>query len=802
VASGSHPRADHKNRPVAATLEASGAEIPNLKTGGANNRPASQVMAWLKRSSESAAPDAGFEQYWEEQGLLWCAFALAAGIAVYGVLPTEPSLFGVLIVAGSAAAYLLHALRHRSLGWKAALMLACVIGFAVAAVRSAGVEAPRLGEDMNVTLTGTVLERQATARQARLVVSVASVNGWQVTGRGFPQKVRMRVPADSDGAVGDHVRLRGRLFPPPGPVHPGGYDFSFRAYFDRIGATGFSYGPAELLAPVDNSPAMRAAALVAKLRTGLADQIRSVLKAGPESALIVAVLVGDRSGIAEEQEESLRAAGLAHILAISGLHMALFAGGTYGGVLLLLALIPSLALRWPTHKWAALAALLAAVFYLLLSGAGVATQRSFLMIALVFLGILTGRRGLTLRSVALAGFVLLLFAPERLFLPGFQMSFAAVICLVAVYDIWRRRERGLDVRPDSQGWKAGVFRFVGRWAAGLFVTALVAGLATGIVGVHHFGRVAPFGLIGNMLGMPVFTLLVMPMGVLSLVLMPLGLAALPLTVMSYGVSILLRIAEFTAGLDAGTGTVGTLEAAPALLLVSALFAALLLPGRLRLLALVPLAVGTVFVSLSRPPDIQVPSSGSRLAARDIDGMLRYAGRTNSFLTELWSQREGVSRRETGSRKMISPQRRCDRQGCVVKAYPRTTSPAATPELAVPIVLALPKALDALALDCRYADIVVSDLVVGGDCGAGLVLDRKIRKERGAISLWLSDRPPEPELPDKGRTGEELPAADQAAWRKPEIERIVYAIPDPPRPWHAAGHVTRQSLRRAVRAEGE
>ena len=794
---GSEPQVDHKTR--------SGTEDPDAAQrrilSAASSRPDRRRhgSAWWRGNKDtgSAAKAIAFERFWDEQGLLWSAFAFAAGITVYFGLPSEPSRF-VLAVGGVLLAWILLRARNRQvLSWRAVLVLACAAGLLAGAFRGLVVEAPRLAEEMNAELGGWVLTRQAGLKHDRLVLRVETVNRSVVDEHTFPRKVRLRVPKDSPGRVGDQVRLRGRLFPPPGPVHPGGYDFSFRAYFAGIGATGFSFGAAEVTGQGDGGLYLRAAALVAKARQGLADHIRSVLGDRPETALIVALLVGDRSGISEEQEELLRASGLAHILAISGLHMALFAGGTYGSVLLLLALFPALSLRWPTHKWAAVAALVAATLYLLLSGASVATQRSYLMIALVFLGILSGRRGLTLRSVALAALVLLVLAPERLFFPGFQMSFAAVICLVAVYDHWRRRDRQLQTRQHEPGLGRRVLRSLLQWVLGLVVTALVAGLATGIIGAHHFGRVAPYGVVGNLLGMPVFTLLVMPMGVLSLVLMPLGLAVVPLSLMSFGVSVLLKVADFTAGLDAGMGAVGRLEAGAALLLSGALFAGLLLPGRLRLVSVALFAAGAGLALQSRPPDLQIAATGSRIAARDADGMLRYSGRSNAFVTDLWFQVEGISSQAIKSRKMISPQRRCDSLGCMVQTYGRAESEEEIQETMRPFTVAFPRNLEALADDCRYADLIVSDLVVLGGCDAAVVLDKTARRARGAVSIWLSSRaPPEPAILS-GTNSNASDAKVPPPIRRWRIERLVHAIPDPPRPWNAPGTVTRKSLRQAA-----
>lgn len=750
------------------------------------------------------------ELYWDTHGLLWIGFSFAAGIALYGVLPEEPYWPFLLICCGFLTAAAFWRSVHRSPGKLLLLLLALFCGMTAAAVRTASLDAPRLSEPLNADLTGTVVRVEENASGQRLLLEVATVNGADRGRVTFPERVRIQVRGSTGVRTGERIAIRTRLFPPPGPVSPGGYDFAFRAYFDRIGGTGFSYGPAEALEGAKPSIGIRAAAAIEDVRGVLAGRIKESLAGKPEASLAVALLVGDRSGITEELEEDLRAAGLAHILAISGLHMALFAGGAFSATLLLLALIPGASLRWPIHKWAALAALGSATAYLVISGAAVATQRSFLMIALVFLGILLGRRGLTLRSVALAGLFLLMLAPERLFLPGFQMSFAAVICLVAVYGLWRQRER-LAVRKErTSGLPGRVGRFLGKWVLGLTVTAVVAGVATGIIGANHFARIAPYGLLGNLLGMPVFTLIVMPMGVLAMMLLPFGLAALPLSLMAVGLSLLQDIAAFTARLGDGAGAVGRLAAGAGVMFIAALFFGLLLPARWRFAALVPLVAGIALASISRPPDILVAASGTQVAARDEDGVLRFSGSRRSFSGDLWLQDEGVPQGAIQSHKMKSHQKTCGELGCVVLAHGKSDESRSLPALAI----ALPKVAEALILDCRYGDIIVSDLSVSESCSAGLVLDREMRARRGAVSIWLEADP----VGGANRTadgsiqglGSESIGGGEGGRAEADgtpghrnlarvaIKEIRYAIPDPPRPWHRQGTVTYDSLPRRQR----
>lgn len=767
--------------------------ISGGRAQGSGHRPAKGRSVWTFLSKSGRRQKASStDTFWQRQALLWITFSFAAGIAIYALLPAEPSwplLSGVLAGAGL---YWLREQHRLGVSRWVLLALGFWAGLTCAALRTAYIDAPRLAEEMTVDLTGYVVERQESVRGTRLVLSVDTVEGRSTSDTTFPALARIRVPSQSTASVGNLVQLRARLFPPAGPVLPGGYDFSFRAFFSQIGATGFSFGTPTVLPQSEVPLRLFADAAVQSVRNRFGKSLKRHLPDGQETALVMALLVGDRSGIDGAHEENLRAAGLAHILAISGLHMALFAGGAYAAALFLLALVPGLSLRWPIHKAAALVALLAAVFYLMVSGASVATQRSFLMITLVFLGILAGRRGVTLRSVAIAGLVLLVLAPERLFFPGFQMSFAAVICLVAVYETWRDRYDPFGKHDSivSSLRRRFVSSFTG-WMLGLLVTALVAGLATGIIAAHHFGRVAPFGVLGNLLGMPVFTLLVMPMGVLGVILMPFGLAGLPLSVMSLGLTLILQIASFVAGLDGGTGAVGRLTGTETLAFSAALFAGLLLRGRWRLSALAPLVIGIVMTQFSPPADVQIAASGARLAARDADGLLKWSANRQAFLTDAWYQSEGLEAREIKSRKMVSPQRLCDRQGCVIRAFASRSGRHAPGNASKPLLIALPRTQEALIMDCQYADLIVSDLIVPDGCAAKLVIDRDVRRKGGAVSLLLF----EDVRPGTGPPADQTTRNDGSLGSAgTEIASVRYAIAAAPRPWHKPGEVTRASLR--------
>ncbi|MEP4030488.1 ComEC/Rec2 family competence protein [Roseibium polysiphoniae] len=740
----------------------------------------------------------------EEQGLLWISFAFALGILTYMVLPEEPNPFALGAIFLATLIWIGRKAVTGQAGVGAILLLAALSGVLVASLRVTLCEAPRLFQPRTLSLEGRVLERQESARGPRLILEVHSYEdygkvlspGDPFGGGRLPEAIRISIPKAAMVRTGDGVNLTARLFPPSGPARPGGYDFSFWAYFDGLGATGFSYGTPD---PVDLGPPpgwLRLKRGLETVRSSIGNRIRAVLPVGDGAELAVALLVGDRSGLSEQAEDALRASGLAHVLAISGLHMALFAGGASGVALLLLAASETAALKLPSHKVAAVVALLAATLYLALSGASVATQRSYMMISLVFLGLIVSRKGLTLHSVALAALVLLLLAPERLLHPGFQMSFAAVICLVAVYETWRthRLERGaFQLRTDG-GIVRRLLSFAWGALAGLLVTALVAGVATGIIGAHHFGRIAPMGLLGNLLGMPVFTLVIMPMGVLALVLMPFGLAALPLKVMEAGLELLLAIAGWaidlgTDGLGLGDGHLVPPGDLPTVLLIIGLFLVVLARRWFRLAGVPALLLATGLIWGERPPDVQISASGDRIAARGADGLLYVASRRAGFETDIWLQAEGQAQAVFHKQKMTSDQYRCDNLGCVYRAYPpgpesaprteeepETKSNSARQDHVTPtgqpLRIAMPKTPQAFAIDCDLADLVITDLDVPEDCAAELVIAGPERRDAGALSLWLET------VNDKRSSKERSSSPAQTV-----VTRWIAAKSRPPRPWH-------------------
>lgn len=608
----------------------------------ATGRP-SGMPGYASTTSRRAAfwPRALAEE--RERGTLFLLFAvfMGGGAAFYQIIDREPGIFTSLatfVVVAMAAAWT----SYRGGRSFAAMVLCAALAGGFFAGRVETLDGPVLLDGpVTTTVTGEVLEREIDeAGRVRYLLRVIATA--EPVLKRPPDRVRLTASTSHDiFSPGARVSGRARLSPPSGPAFPGGYDFARSAYAAGIGAYGFFYR-----APVSTGEAADERGLVARIqfsitaiRSHISARVRQVV-AGDPGALIAALTVSDRRGISEATVETLRATGLAHILAISGLHMALAAGTFFLGLRKLAALSPQLVERYPVKKAAALAAILIATSYLAISGAGVATQRAWLMMTVMFLAVVFDRPALTLRNVALAAIVILLISPSAVVSPGFQMSFAATIALIATYEAWSRRRRRAETRPGP----VSVFvpKYVVtllRLVAGLAVTSLVAGLATGLFAAWHFHRAAGFGLIANLFAMPLVSLVVMPAGLIAMLAMPFGLDRWPLMIMGQGLEWVMGAARFVERLggDVVTGQIGL----SAILFAGGGFLVLtLMSSRLRLFGLVPIALGLILTLppfAARPPGIVVSEDGRLVGLVGETAIATNAARPSDFLFEQWQR---------------------------------------------------------------------------------------------------------------------------------------------------------------------
>jgi competence protein ComEC len=450
------------------------------------------------------------------------------------------------------------------------------------------------------------------------------------------------------------------------------------------------------------------------MRDALDKRIRSVLS-GDRGSIASALLTGKRDAISSSVNDAMFVSGLGHVLSISGYHMAVVAGLMFFILRALFALLPMSAGSFPVKKWAAAAALAAAAFYLVLSGAEVATQRSFIMIAIVLIGVMVDRPAITLRTLMVAAIVVLLLTPEAIVHPSFQMSFAATLALVAGY------ERGLSWMSAAAETPRGVriALWGGRALVGLIVVSLLAGFATTLFAAYHFHRLAPYGVIANLFAMPVVSAWVMPMGIAGIVAMPFGFDAIFWHAMGLGIDWMIAVSVFVASLPGAVGHMPAFGIGPLLLGSAGLVVFCLLKSPLRLTGVLLLAVASLWAARTPQPDILISADAQTFAVRGDNGRLAIVrSGSDTFAARQWLAADADTRAHSDPN--LAAGIRCDRAGCVGR-------------LADGRLIALARTLEAFEDDCQRAAVVVSARVAPPNCAA-LVIDREVLQQSGAVAL--------------------------------------------------------------------
>lgn len=650
---------------------------------------------------------------------LWIPVFFGLGIATYFAQMSEPEglyAAGVACVLGATSVWARHNLAARAVILAPAFAAA---GFAVADYREWQVAAPVLTKEIRGTqVSGTLLSRTLRADGAtRIVLEVSAMT--RVAPADRPHRIRINVRTRIGNAQpGDQVALRAGLMPPPGPAAPGAFDFGRQAYFRQLGAVGYALGPVEVTQRAADDWLTCAKFCVARLRGDLTQRIQTALPP-PQGAVAAALMTGDRGGIPEDVLEDLRNAGLAHLLAISGLHMALFAGAMFWAIRGALVLVPGLALHAPIKKWAAAAALLGALGYLLISGASVATQRAFVMFALVFASILVDRPAITMRNVAIAALIVMVLTPEAVTEASFQMSFAAAIALVAFYEA----ARPWVSRWSTSAAERGTMARLALYPAGIALTSIVASVATSPFATYHFNRVVDFGLVANLVAIPLVGFVVMPAALVAFLAMPLGLEDYPLWLAGQGITVILWAAHEVA---AWPGAVTIFPAMPvsslAALILGGLWCALWRSPLRWVGALGPI-VGIALAMSARQPDVLIDRDAKLVAVRTADGLFELSSaRRASFSAQSWLRRDGDRREQ---REATGDSFTCDVDGCVA-------------EVAGIGRLAMPANWRGVVEDCAATAVVVTQAYAPRNCIARHVIDRAALKNYGAHAFYLTE----------------------------------------------------------------
>ena len=650
-----------------------------------------------------------------ERWILWAPVLLGVGVGGYFALPTEPVSWIAPCVFVLSALFVW-------LGWRspAIFLTACVIGFialgvSVAQFKTNLVAAPVLARSYGpAPVTGRVVSLERLPQGPRVVLENVTLRG--IPAEETPSRIRLRLHKADRPVVGEILDLFAKLSPPGRPSMPGGYDFQRRFWFMEIGGVGFTLGRARRPEQFGFKSDDSALIGLRRFRQMMSDRIRMAAP-GPTGAVSAALITGDRSAIPQTVMSDMRDAGLAHLLAISGLHLGLVATILFFVARALLASHEQIALKWPIKKIAALFALFGTLGYLVLTGGTIPTQRAFLMSGLALVAIMMDRSPFSLRLVAFGAFAILLVSPQALMGASFQMSFAAVVALVAAYEAFGERLR-------SWIYDGGAMRRASAYLIGVALTTIIASGATGVFAAHQFGRVAYFGLAANLIAVPITAIWVMPWAIVVVLLMPFGLETYALMAMGAGIDVILSVA---ASVAAWPGAVGLVPTGQASGLVAASLGGLWLclgRGRWRSLGVAGLFFGAVSGYFVEKPDIMISESGKLAAVRLEDGTFALSSRSRDrFAGRQWLRAAGQDNAALWS-KAAAQNARCDNLGCTAVVKGRTVSYLWDSR--------------GISEDCTHADIVIAAVPIRQSCSAQNI-DRFDTWRNGAYAVYLTDK---------------------------------------------------------------
>ena len=578
---------------------------------------------------------------------LFAPVYMGAGAIVWFELATDPPIAAIATGAVIfAACFLLKqrsrpSLRH---GFLAATLL--LTGMLLAQFQTWRASTIMLDSSVTTNVTAQVQQREVDDRgRWRYDMAVLATDTPAVSRP--PDDVALTVRGqDVPFELGDIVQGKARIGPPAGPALPGLNDFAFRAYFDGIGANGYFYGKPMRLSSAaeemgDLSVMDRFTLWLTALRSRIGDRIRMLLP-GDTGAFAASLVNDERRAISQETTDALRVSGLAHIIAISGLNMALSAGIFYVGLRHALSLFPALAQAWPTKKIAAVGALLTVTAYYLISGFGVSAERAFVMMAIMLVAVLFDRPSISLRNVALSAIAILILSPSEILGPSFQMSYAATVALVSGYSIWKRRPRreqrfaALRLPPP--------LRMISRFFTGIATTSFIGGASTAIFSIEHFHRLATYGLVANLAAMPVVSFIVMPVGMIAMLLMPLGLDGIFWSITGFGLDIVIVIAKTVAAWG-GNVPFARLPAWLFPTIIAGFLLMTLLRTQLRHLGVLVIASAVAIAALApRPPlsELLIAEDGDLVALARNGQLEPNRERPSDFIFQQWQRALSIS----------------------------------------------------------------------------------------------------------------------------------------------------------------
>ncbi|MDF3048309.1 MAG: ComEC/Rec2 family protein [Candidatus Midichloriaceae bacterium] len=569
---------------------------------------------------------------------------IGIGIVIFFHLPSDPSLLSCFLPFLIAALFA-YLCRNNLILMRSSIAL-CIIalGFLACEFRVLSIDSPRIKEQLEyVEVTGTIAQIIDTPDARKFLLDTLEIEDLEK--QNTPKYVRIALKSDISGfTIGDRVQFKATLMPPPYPSFIGGFNFAEYTYFKEIGAIGYATSRPRLISSNNLSNISKH---INAFRNQIGKRIESRIDA-TSASIALALLIGDTSKIPAQELSMIRISGIAHIIAISGLHVVIIVGLIFFSFRFLLARIPYMANHYDLKKIAAAIGILGSFFYLIIAGAPISAQRAFIMSSLTLFAIIIDRKSNPMRSVATAAIIILLFTPENLFTPSLQMSFAACISLIAGY------------AATANLLKAYTSKF-GGYVLGIVISTLLAGSATTPFVIYHFNQFSTYSLITNLFAIPLTNFIIMPFGVASLLLMPINLDWITLHPMAWAIDVMVWVATKVSILPEASLRIASYSAGGISLIALGGAMLCMMTTQLRLLGIPLIIIGSltnIQIFKSPTPDLMFDSRG-KLFAIKIDDKYYFSNKVSArFVRKTWEQTFDIQTAST-----IKSLENCSKESC-------------------------------------------------------------------------------------------------------------------------------------------
>ncbi len=405
-------------------------------------------------------------------------------------------------------------------------------------------------------------------------------------------KIRVSLPAKyiQEININDKISMVASLYKPQSSILPGGYDFSFYAYLAEIGATGYAMSPPQILAHND----LYTNSFIYKIKKTIYNRLITFL--GPlKGNFAAAILLGESKAIDRKLMKEMRLGGISHILCVSGLHLSLVAMLVFMTTRFLLNISNYFAYNYNIKSIAAICALVGSYFYLELSGTQIAATRAFIMTAIFIYAVMCGRSSHSLRSLAIAAFLLLLINPEYIFHPSFQLSFIAVLSLTAGYEFYIKNQWIL-------GKSKGIFSSIKFYIISNIYSSFLASIVTAPVVIHQFYTFPTYSIPMNLIAVPIMSFFLMPLSIIALFLMLLGIEQYCLKLVGFFIKIIIEAVLFSNQLPFSVWYFGYITKESLAIFLFGFFWICIWKTKWRLIGIIIMLISFFFMSVSPKPN--------------------------------------------------------------------------------------------------------------------------------------------------------------------------------------------------------